>query len=99
MRKRNKKWKNESNAKSDLLEEIQEPVEDAVNLALMQAYQEGRTATVEAINEMLSPLKWHLCWITEDGNPDPISYGLADEDGDEIDFVGLIDSTKERNEG
>jgi len=56
---------------------------------IQQAKAEGRDSTIEAINKILSPLKLHLCWITEDGNPEPLSYGLADKYGDEIDVASL----------
>ena len=56
---------------------------------IQQAKAEERDATTEAINKILSPLKVHLCWITEDGNPEPLSYGLADKYGDEIDVASL----------
>jgi len=56
---------------------------------IQQARQEGRDSTIEAVNKILSPIKLHLCWITEDGNPEPLSYGLADEYGDEIDVANL----------
>ena len=56
---------------------------------IQQARQEGRDSTIEAVNKILSPLKLHLCWITEDGNPEPLSYGLADKYDDEIDVASL----------
>ena len=49
-----------------------------------------RILTIQKINKMLEPLKLHLCWITQDGNPEPLEYGLADEDGDEIDIASVL---------
>ena len=51
-----------------------------------------REVDIAKINKMLEPTKLHLCWITEDGDSEPISYGLADERGDEIDTATLLPS-------
>lgn len=52
--------------------------------------EKARQQTRDKINEMLKPAGLHLCWITEDGDPEPLSYGLADEDGDEIDTSQIL---------
>lgn len=48
-----------------------------------------RTDTIAKINKALEAAKLHLCWITEGDSLEPISYGLAEEDGDEIDIAVL----------
>jgi hypothetical protein len=45
---------------------------------------------IRLINVALKPSGLHLCWITEDGNREPISYGFADVNGDEVDIGSVI---------
>ena len=50
----------------------------------------------DKINKALEPAGLHLCWITEGDSPDPISYGLADDNGDEIDIAVLGEKENEQ---
>jgi hypothetical protein len=50
--------------------------------------ERGRVHT--EINKMLEPLQLHLCWITSTGIASE-QYGLADKDGDDVDFVTLFE--------
>lgn len=50
------------------------------------------------INKMLEPLKLHLCWITGSEIASE-QYGLADEDGDDVDFVSIFEPALNDYEG
>jgi hypothetical protein len=55
----------------------------------VQLVSEERNRIHIEINKMLEPLKLHLCWITS-ADIASEQYGLADEDGDDID-IGVIE--------
>ena len=57
---------------------------------LREAVTKERDRVHAEINKMLEPLKLHLSWIASNGITSE-QYGLADEDGDDIDFVTLFE--------
>ena len=60
--------------------------------AFEEAKKQERENTITRLNKMLEPAKLTICRITIDGQSEPIDYGLADENGDEIDIAILKDT-------